>query len=449
MRPHSKFGKFPAGRFSLALFVGGFGIWGCSQLGLMAGESPTRSPQATPGIAQVKPVQTSPAPVPTPSSSPSPSSSPTFTLTPLRRVSLQQLPANLGLDQQLWRQGNRPGDKQRLLTALDHSLRYLQSSEAVKDYATYTAPDRPGASLGPNLRERVTQSLQRFRQLVVAAKTPQQLQAAVKREFVFWQAIGKDNAGGVSFTGYYEAVYQASPVQTAQYRYPIYRRPADFEKWSTPHPTRTELEGIDGLQASKGPLKGLELAWLKDRMEAFLIQIQGSAQLQLPNGKIMTVGYAGKTSYPYTSIGQELIRDGKIRREDLTLPLLLEYFRKNPAELSSYIPRNKSFVFFQDTQGGAAMGNINVPVTPERSIATDRELMPPGALALLQTEIPYVQAGGKLEKQLVSRFTLDQDTGSAIKGPGRVDIFMGTGATAKARAGLINTPGRLYYLLLK
>jgi membrane-bound lytic murein transglycosylase A len=336
-----------------------------------------------------------------------------------------------------------------LLFAIDQSLRYLRTPEAIKDYQAYTAPGRPGASLGPALRERVTRSLQRFRQLVLQAKTPSQLQTGVRREFVFWQAIGKDNAGAVSFTGYYEAVYSASSIPTAEFRYPIYRRPADFDKWTNPQPTRTQLEGVDGLQASRGPLKGLEIAWLRDRMEAFLIQVQGSAQLRLQTGRLLTVGYAGKTNYPYTSIGQELIRDGKIPRAELTLPRLLEYFRQNPTELNTYIPRNQSFVFFKDTQGGAATGSIHVPVTQERSIATDKELMPPGALALIQAEIPYTQPGGRFEKQLVSRFTLDQDTGSAIKGPGRVDIFMGTGPTAKARAGLINTPGRLYYLLLK
>jgi membrane-bound lytic murein transglycosylase A len=284
---------------------------------------------------------------------------------------------------------------------------------------------------------------------VVQSPSPAALQAAVRQEFAFFQAVGKDNAGGVSFTGYYEAVYTASPVRTTTYRYPLYRLPADFQQWPQPHPSRLQLEGADGLQGGQGRLRGLELVWLRDRLEAFLVHIQGSARLQLTNGRLMTVGYAGKTNYPYTSIGQELIRDGKVEREGLTLPKVLQYFQQNPREMNTYLPRNQSFVFFSNTQGGAATGSIRVPVTPERSIATDKSLMPPGALALIQAEIPYRNAQGLLAKQLVSRFVLDQDTGSAIKGPGRVDIFMGTGPEAKARAGLINTPGRLYYLLLK
>ncbi len=368
----------------------------------------------------------------------------TVALSPTR-----QLPASLGLDDQIWGQAGKPGDRARLLRAIDYSLDYLKTEKAEKNYREYTAPGQSGSALGNNLKLRVTKSLQRFRQLVVKSKSARQLQAAVKREFAFYQAAGKDNAGKVEFTGYYEAVYPASPVPNATYRYPLYALPPGFKQWVKPHPTRMELEGTNGLQGSKGQLRGLELVWLRDRMAAFLVQVQGSAKLQLTNGKVMTVGYAGKTDYPYVSIGQELIKDGKLTREELTLPRLIAYFQAHPQEMDTYLPRNQSFVFFKNTQGGAATGSLSVPVTPERSIATDKTLMPPGALALINTAIPYPNRAGKLEQRLVSRFTLDQDTGSAIKGPGRVDIFMGTGAKAKARAGLINTPGQLYYLLLK
>jgi len=95
------------------------------------------------------------------------------------------------------------------------------------------------------------------------------------------------------------------------------------------------------------------------------------------------------------------------------------------------------------------MGSIGVPVLSERSIATDKTLFPPGALAMIQTQIPQPTMGGKLAQQQVTRYVLDQDTGSAIKGAGRVDVFMGTGVVAGDRAGLINSNGQLYYLLLK
>jgi len=106
-------------------------------------------------------------------------------------------------------------------------------------------------------------------------------------------------------------------------------------------------------------------------------------------------------------------------------------------------------VFFRETYGAAATGSLGVPVTAERSIATDKSVMPPGALALIYTQLPKQSVAGKLEQRPVSRYVLDQDTGSAIKGPGRVDIFMGTGVKAGDRAGLTNSTGQLYYLLLK
>ena len=346
----------------------------------------------------------------------------------------------LGLDEQIWGQRNQAGDRQALLNSIDNSLRYLQTAEAEAVYQKYLVP---GIT-----RDRVQRSLARFRQLIVASKSPAELQAAVKREFVFYESVGNDDKGTVFFTGYYEPIYQGSRTQTAEYRYPLYRMPPDVANWPKPHPKRAELEGADGLQGAKGPLRGMELVWLRDRMEAFLVQIQGSARLQLTDGTEMTVGYAGGTDYPYTSIGRELAKDGKLPLDGLTLPVLIKYFQQNPTQLSNYIPRNQRFIFFQETYGAPAMGSIKVPVTPDRSIATDKSLMPPGALALVQTRLPYLNRG-RVEQRLVSRYVLDQDTGSAIKGPGRVDYYMGTGKVAGDRAGVTGTTGRLYYLLLR
>jgi membrane-bound lytic murein transglycosylase A len=331
--------------------------------------------------------------------------------------------------------------RQPLLGAIAQSLNYLQTPAAAEAYRQYPVP---GIT-----RDRVQRSLERFRQLVLAHPDPAQLQIAVLREFDFYQAIGTDGAGTVEFTGYFEPTYRASRVCTAEYQYPLYRLPPNLAQWAQPHPTRVQLEGTDGLQGSAGLLRGLEMVWLSDRLQAFLVQVQGSARLQLTDGSTMSVGYAGRTEYPYTSLGRELVNDGKFTLEELSLPVLMQYFEQNPADLDLYIPRNNRFVFFQETGGAAAIGSLGVPVTAERSIATDKSLMPPGALALIQTQIPYANSAGELESRLISRFVLDQDTGGAIRGAGRVDIFMGTGEWAGDRAGLINSTGQLYYLLLK
>lgn len=347
---------------------------------------------------------------------------------------------SLGFDEQLWGTPEQPGDRQALLKSINHSLRYLATPTAAAAYQNYPIP---GITL-----ERVRRSLVRFRQLLLTSNSPAELQAAVNREFEIYQSVGHDDQGTVLFTGYFEPIYAASRTPSAEYRYPLYRLPTNFNNWKTPHPTRADLEGVDGF-GENSPLNGLELVWLRDRLQAFLIHVQGSARLQLPDGSVMTVGYAGKTDYPYTSVGRELVKDGKLPLEGLTLPVLMDYFRQFPSELDQYLPRNQSFVFFRETNGAPATGSLSVPVTAERSIATDKSLMPPGALALIQTRIPYPNAQGQLESRWVSRYVLDQDTGSAIKGPGRVDIFMGTGVLAGDRAGVIGGNGNLYYLLLK
>jgi membrane-bound lytic murein transglycosylase A len=344
----------------------------------------------------------------------------------------------LGFDDQLW---GKSGDKAAMIASIDGSLKYLDTPKATAIYKNY-----PVEGIG---RDRVKRSLIRFRQLLTTSTNAAQLQAAVKKEFAFYQSVGSDNRGTVKFTGYYEPIYEASRQQTAEFKYPLYKLPATFATWKSPPPERIELEGADGLQAAKSELKGNEIFWMRDRFEAVLVQIQGSAELELTDGTKTTIGYAGGTNFAYTSIGKELAKDGKVAPSQLNLPGIIKYFKDNPLELNVYIPRWRRFVFMKETFNAQAMGSINVPVTPERSIATDKSVMPPGALALVHTSLPYSEDGRSIQQKLVSRYVLDQDTGSAIVGAGRVDYFMGKGKIAGDRAGVTGGPGQLYYLLLK
>jgi membrane-bound lytic murein transglycosylase A len=330
-------------------------------------------------------------------------------------------------------------DRQQLIQSIDHSLGYIRTNSAAQKY--------PVAGIS---RVQVERSLLRLKQLVQTMPTAEALSVAIAQEFDFYKSVGLDRRGTVHFTGYYEAVYPASRVRTNVFKYPIYSLPPGFKNWRKPHPTRAQLENGD-------LLKGQELAWLSDRFQAFLIHVQGSARLQLPDNTVMSIGYAGKTAHKYTSVGAELVKDGKMKLEDVTLQALIDYFAANPQELRSYLQRNQSFVFFRATNGSPATGSLGVPVTAQRSIATDKSIMPPGAIALIRTNLPMQVPGvdstvafaDQFEFQPVARLVLDQDTGSAIKGAGRVDIFMGTGQLAKDRAGLVNTDGELYYLILK
>jgi membrane-bound lytic murein transglycosylase A len=362
--------------------------------------------------------------------------SPTQPTTKPAQVPLKPIaPSTLSVDDQILR------DRRSVLGAVDQSLKYLQTSKAIQAYQNYPVKEIT--------RDRVIRSLRRFRQLLVTAKSEAALSEAIAKEFTVYQSAGKDNQGTVAFTGYFEPVHTASRKRTAEYRYPLYALPAGFSQWKKPHPTRLELEGADGLQGNQGKLRGAELVWMRDRLEAFLIQVQGSARLNLTDGTTMTIGVAAITDQPYSGIGRELIKDNKLKLEDLNLPNVLKYFQKNPKDLDVYLPRNRRFVFFRNTFGAPALGSLGVPLTGDRSIATDKSLMPPGALALIQTQLPIANSQKQLEQRSVSRFVLDQDTGGAIIGAGRVDIFTGTGVQAGNEAGLINSTGRLYYLLLK
>ncbi len=395
------------------------------------------------GIALINPLSAVVAQVPTsqPITVPvTPQLSPEV-LPPLQPINLDTVctPQNcLGWDEQLW---GKEGDKQELLTSIDNSLRYLATNRAIAIYQSYPIKEIT--------LDRVRRSLVRFRQLAVSSQSAAELQAAVRREFAFYQSVGNDGKGTVKFTAYYEPVYTASRVRTSVYKYPLYRLPKDFQKWPKPHPKRVDLEGKNGLLGDKSKLRGLEIVWFSNRLDPYMVQIQGSAQIKLTNGQRTSVGYAGGTDYPWTSIGKELAKDGKLPLSGLTMPKLISYFRQHPRELSNYLPRWERFVFFEETNGTAATGSLLVPVTAERSIATDKSLMPPGALALIINSFPYPSNRGKLESRLVNRFVLDQDTGSAIKGPGRVDYFMGSGQLAGDRAGISGGNGSLFYLLLK
>jgi membrane-bound lytic murein transglycosylase A len=333
------------------------------------------------------------------------------------------------------------GDRAALIAALDHSLRYLRSDRAASAYAR-----QQGRTGIPLARERA--SVARFRRLLLSAPNGDALRAAVAREFAFIAPPG-GNAPDVQFTGYYEAVYPASRVPTVEYRYPVFAMPTGLARWPRPHPTRLALEGADGLQWRRGPLRRSAIAFLRDRLDAYLVQVQGSARLRLTDGWTLALGYAGHTDWPYTSMGMQLVRDNKIKREELTLQTLIAYFRARPDEMNVYLPRNNRFVFLRPTRGEPAHGGLGAPLTAERSVATDPAVLPPGALALIQVQVVNPVSARTLGTDLLTRYVLAQDEGSAIKGPRRVDIYMGSGAVAQERAGAINSLGRLSYLLLK
>ena len=184
-------------------------------------------------------------------------------------------------------------------------------------------------------------------------------------------------------------------------------------------------------------------------MDVFFLQIQGSGKVYLDDGDVINVHYHTTNGQPYRSIGKLLIDEEKITVEEMSMQKIREYLNNHPEEMDGVFNYNPSYVFFKIEPEGP-LGNINVKLTPGRSIALDRFIFPKGALVFIQTEKPVVDSAGQIHRwQPFSRFALNQDTGGAIRGPGRADLFWGNGPYAEIAAGHMKHTGKLFFLVLK
>ena len=264
-------------------------------------------------------------------------------------------------------------------------------------------------------------------------------------EFDVWQSVGWNKCGEVLFTAYYSPVFRASKVRTGEFQYPLYKRPSDLK--SDPNTgdvigsymTRSELE-------NSGKLNGLELVYLPSRLDAYIIEVNGSAKLNMTDGTVQYVGYAGNNGHDYTSIGKLLAQRGVMAEHEINLGSIRQYFAANPQQLDSFINQNDRFVFFKPYDGTKwPAGSLGVKVTGYRSLATDKSIFPRGCPVLLDTTIPAATG----EKKPFQQMMVDQDTGGAIRAAGRADIYLGIGEDVQAIAGQQAATGQLYYLLLK
>ncbi len=302
--------------------------------------------------------------------------------------------------------------------------------------------------------EQASSSVVAFRQILNENKDQESFTNAFKQMFDCWQTKGWNGKGGVLFTGYFAPEFKASLTKVAGYDYPIYRRPKELEtdpisgqamgrriseSEVVPWPSRAEIN-------SSGMLNGLELAWFPSALDAYIVQINGSAKLLLPENKVMYIGYAGATDGEYVGLGTSLIKAGAISANDLNLSAIRRLYEKDPAIVESNIDLNNRFVFFQQYDGKTwPAGSLGVKVTDKISLATDKSVYPPGGVMFVDT----LAASYFGSKKPFQRFMLDQDTGGAIRAPGRADIFMGIGPSAEILAGGQYCEGTLYYFFLK
>jgi membrane-bound lytic murein transglycosylase A len=191
------------------------------------------------------------------------------------------------------------------------------------------------------------------------------------------------------------------------------------------------------------------LVWLKDPVKAFFLHVQGSGAIHLPDGRLLRVGYAGKNGRPYRSIGQYLIEKGEIAPEAMSLQAIEAYLEEHPERIEEVLWHNESYIFFRKIDKGP-VGSISVVLTAGRSIATDPAFYPRGGLAFLKTQQPVLDDSGEVTGwKPLNRWVLNQDTGGAIKGYGRVDLFAGSGKEAEWVAGRLKHSGMLYFLVKK
>jgi len=198
-------------------------------------------------------------------------------------------------------------------------------------------------------------------------------------------------------------------------------------------------------------LKGmnLEIAWLKDPLDVAFLHIQGSGRLKLPDGKVLLVHYQTSNGRPYRSIGRYMIEKEFLSREEMSMQAIRKYLTENPGVLEEVLNYNPSYIFFRQVENGP-IGSIDVLLTPGRSIALDSRIFPKGALGFISSQKPLVNEKGELTGWTkFSRFVLNQDTGGAIKGAGRADIFWGSGPYAELAAGHLKHDGELYILIKK
>lgn len=237
------------------------------------------------------------------------------------------------------------------------------------------------------------------------------------------------------FTGYYEPELRGSPVRTPRYAWPVYRRPPELRdgvQWYS----RQEIE-------SRGILagRGLELAWVEDPVDLFFLQIQGSGRIRMPDGKVMRVGYAGQNGYPYRSVGQELVRRGVFTIDEVSAQQIRAWVRRNGAAGTALLNANPSYVFFRKIADLPAekgpIGAMGRSITTLRSVAVDPKFTPLGAPVWIEKD-----GAAPLRRLMVA-----QDTGGAIKGAQRADIFFGSGDAAGDAAGTVKDPGRMVVLL--
>ncbi len=348
-------------------------------------------------------------------------------------------------------------DIDSLALAIESSLQYLNrfSDGTVLPYGldTFTVGH-------------IRKSLGTFLEIFKQNSDYKKLNKELRKKFLLYKVAGYRGNRKVLFTGYFEPILDGNLEADSTYKHPIYRMPDDLlrinlglfrPKYSgqrimaridgqrlIPYYTKRD---IDEGRALEG--RDLEIAWLQDPLDIAILQIQGSGTVKLPSGETIRVGYSASNGHPYRSIGRYMIDKGYIAADKLSLQSIRSYLKEHPEIKEEILNYNPSYIFFTLLENGP-IGNIGVPLTPGRSLALDDRLFPKGALVYIRCQKPIIGEDGNIAGWVpFSRFLLNQDTGGAIKGTGRADIFWGSDPYAELAAGHLKHEGEIYFLVKK
>lgn len=252
-----------------------------------------------------------------------------------------------------------------------------------------------------------------------------------------YQTWGEDKHGNVHFTGYFTPIIKVRKKKEGPYQYPIYTRPKD---WKGKLPTRREIEEgrvLDGL--------GLELAFAKNKLDIYFMQVQGSGYVAYPDGSQKLFSYDGTNKHPYRSIGRYLVEHDEISAKNISLDGIKRFFKQHPDLVDEVLYINQSYTFFT-VKSSKPKGAGHVPLTPLYSVAADRRYFPLGSCLL--GYVPVISPDGTLQKH-EWRFLLAQDIGGAINGAGHLDVYSGIGKIGRERASALHHYGKVWLLLPK
>jgi len=374
----------------------------------------------------------------------------------------------------LKKEAQRPEEALRQVRFLSHPFRDDLDSEsltlAVRRNLEYLDRLNPETVFhyGPHdfTIQQVRESQEVFLDLLSKGLDAGQLSREIRKKFRVYRTTGRAGDTRVLFTGYYEPMYEGSLAPDETFGYPLYRPPDDLmridlslfsEKFKgenivariegkkiLPYYSRYQIEAERVLEG-----KDLEIAWLKDPLDVAFLHIQGSGRLRLPGGRGLLVHYQASNGRPYRSIGRYMIEKGFLAREEMSMQAIRKYLTENPEVLDEVLNYNPSYVFFRQVENGP-LGSLGVLLTPGRSVALDSKIFPKGALGFISCQKPLVNDQGDIIGWTkFSRFVLNQDSGGAIKGAGRADIFWGRGPYAELTAGHLQHEGDLYILIKK